>query len=99
MELTALLAQRRSTRRFDPARDVPEDLLRQVLAAPVAMPHGGNTYDWRGVVLRRRHRDPEQWRAVWAATFEQSYVDEAPVVIVWSVQPEWWAECYRKNLD
>lgn len=99
MELSALLAQRRSTRRFDPSRDVPDEVLERVLAAPVAMPHGGNTYDWRGVVLRRRARDAEQWEAVWAACSHQSYVDEAPVVVVWSVQPQWWAEQYRNNVD
>ena len=99
MELSTLLAQRRSTRQFDVDRDVPEETLEQVLAAPLAMPHGCNTYDWRAVVFRRRDRDPQQWPAVWAAMFEQSYVDEAPVVIVWSVQPEWWAEHYRSNLE
>lgn len=99
MELATLLSQRRSTRRFDSSREVPDDLLRRVLAAPVAMPHGGNTYDWRGVVLRRRDRDPEQWGKVWKATFLQDYVDEAPVVVVWSVQPGWWAERYRSNVD
>ena len=58
MEYSPLLAGRRSTRRFDTDRDVPDDVLERVLAAPLAMPHAGNTYDWRGVVLRRRDRDP-----------------------------------------
>lgn len=99
MELATLLARRRSTRRFDPERDVPGDVLGRVLRAPVAMPHGGNVYDWRGVVLRRRDRDPERWAAVWAATYHQGYVDEAPVVVVWSVQPDWWAQRYRSSVE
>ena len=99
MEFSALLAGRRSTRRFDTGRDVPDDVLARVLAAPLAMPHAGNTYDWRGVVLRRRERDPERWPAIHAALLGQSYVEEAAVVVAWAVQPGWWAERYRANVD
>lgn len=98
MEYAALLAGRRSTRRFDTGRDVPDDVLERILAAPLAMPHAGNTYDWRGVVLRRRDRDPETWPAVFSALLEQSYVEEAAVVVVWAVQPGWWAGRYRANV-
>jgi len=98
MEYTDLLAGRRSTRRFDTTRDVPDDVLEQVLAAPLAMPHAGNTYDWRGLVLRRRDRDPDRWSAVFSALLEQSYIDEAAVVVVWAVQPDWWAQRYRANV-
>ena len=98
MEYTELLAGRRSTRHFDTSREVPDELLERVLAAPLAMPHAGNTYDWRGVVLRRRDRDPDRWPAVFSALLEQSYVEEADVLIVYAVQPGWWAEQYRANV-
>jgi nitroreductase len=98
MNLSELLAGRRSTRHFDTDRDVADDVLERVLAAPLAMPHAGNTYDWRGVVLRRRDRDPATWPAVFSALMEQSYVAEAAAVIVWAVQPGWWAERYRANV-
>jgi nitroreductase len=93
-----LLAERRSTRRFDTGRDVPDDVLARVLAAPLAMPHAGNTYDWRGVVLRRRDRDPATWPAVFSALLEQRYVEEAAAVVVWAVQPDWWAQRYQDNI-
>lgn len=98
MELTELLAQRRSTRRFDTERDVPDDVLDRVLAAPLAMPHAGNTYDWRAVVLRRSERDPQRWPAVFEALMRQRYVEEAAVLIAWAVQPGWWTERYRQNV-
>ena len=98
MEYTALLAGRRSTRHFDTSREVPDELLERVLAAPLAMPHAGNTYDWRGIVLRRRDRDPDRWPAVFSALLEQSYVEEADLLIVYAVQPGWWAEQYRANV-
>ena len=99
MEYGDLLAGRRSTRRFDTGRDVPDDVLERVLAAPLAMPHAGNTYDWRGVVLRRRDRDPQTWPAVYSALLEQRYIEEAAVLIAYAVQPGWWAERYRANVD
>jgi nitroreductase len=98
MEYADLLAGRRSTRRFDTGRDVPDDVLERVLAAPLAMPHAGNTYDWRGVVLRRRDRDPQTWPAIYSALLEQSYIEEAAVIIAYAVQPGWWAERYRANV-
>jgi nitroreductase len=99
MEYADLLAGRRSTRRFDTERDVPDDVLERVLAAPLAMPHAGNTYDWRGVVLRRRDRDPQRWPAIYSALLEQHYIEEAAVLIAYAVQPGWWAERYRANVD
>jgi nitroreductase len=98
MEYTELLAGRRSTRHFDTSRAVPDALLERVLAAPLAMPHAGNTYDWRGIVLRRSDRDQQRWPAIYSALLEQSYVDEADVLIVYAVQPAWWAEQYRANV-
>lgn len=96
--LQDLLAARRSTRRFDPGRDVEPDVLEAVLRAPLAMPHAGNTYDWRGIVLDRRARDDEAWPAVFEALLSQSYVAEAPVVIVWAVQPVFWESNFRRNV-
>ena len=98
MEYAELLAGRKSTRRFDPSRDIPDALLERVLAAPLAMPHAGNTYDWRGIILRRRDRDPDRWPAVFSALLEQSYVEEAAVLVAYAVQPGWWAEQYRGNV-
>lgn len=95
MEFQALLDRRRSTRRFDATRDVPEDVLRAVLAAPLAMPHACNAYDWRAVVLRRRTRDPQRWPAIFEALYRQSYIEEAAVVMVWAVQPGWFASTHR----
>lgn len=99
MELAELLTTRRSTRRFDTDRTVPDDVLDRVLAAPLAMPHAGNTYDWRGIVLRRTQREPETWPAVFDALMRQSYVEEADVLIAWAVQPGWWADQYRGNVQ
>jgi hypothetical protein len=35
---------------------------------------------------------------VFAALLEQSYVEEAAVLVAYAVQPNWWAEKYRANV-
>jgi nitroreductase len=96
--LSDLLDNRRSTRRFDPDREIPAELLERVLQAPLGMPHAGNTYDWRAIVLPRRTRRADTWPKLYEALFSQRYVDEAAVVVVWAVQPAWWAANYRRNI-
>src|SRR5207249_5802684 len=98
MDFGELLAGRRSTRHFDTGRDVDDDVLARVLAAPLAMPHAGNTYDWRGVVLRRRDRDPAMWPAVYSALLEQSYVEEAAAGVGWAGEPGGGAGRYRASV-
>ena len=98
MELADILRARRTVRRYTD-EDIPEDLLRRVLGAAVAMPHSGNTYDWRAIVLRRPRRTHPRWDEIFDALLRQEYVAEAPILVVWTVQPGWWLEHYRANLD
>jgi nitroreductase len=72
------IARRRATRRFDPARPVPDDVLKQVLHLATLAPSGFNLQPWRFLVVRSarnrlRLRD---------AAFRQPKVAEAPVVVV-----------------
>jgi nitroreductase len=98
MEFSQVLGARRSVRRFTD-EDVPDEVLRRVLAAGLAMPHAGNTYDWRAIALRRPARTHPRWPGVFEALLRQDYLAEAPVLVVWAVQPQWWAERYRGNLE
>lgn len=98
MQVQDALRARRTVRSFADA-DVPDDLLREVLGAALAMPHAGNTYDWRALVLRRPRLTHPRWAEIYAAVLHQDYLAEAPVLVVWAVQPEWWAEHYRANVQ
>lgn len=98
MELADVLNKRRTVRRFTD-QDVPGEVLRQVLAAGLAMPHAGNTYDWRALVLRQAALTHPRWDEVFEALLRQDYLAEAPVLVVWAVQPQWWVEHYPGNLD
>lgn len=97
MEFTDVLAGRYTTRAFTDAA-VTDEQLRRVLGAGLAMPHAGNTYDWRVIVLRREQRHP-RWAAIHAAMLNQDYLAEAPVVAVFVVQPQWWAARYKGNVE
>lgn len=97
MEVLDALRARRTVRSFTDA-DVPDDLLTTVLGAALAMPHAGNTYDWRALVLRRPVRDHPRWDDIYQAVHRQDYLAEAPVLVVWAVQPQWWADNYRANV-
>jgi nitroreductase len=98
MHVSEALRARRTVRRFADT-DVPEHLLHQVLSAALAMPHAGNTYDWRALVLRHPSRTHPRWAEIYGAVLNQDYLAEAPVLVVYVVQPQWWADHYRVNVQ
>jgi nitroreductase len=75
--LSDAIRERRSTPHFSP-EEIPAAELQNILDAALAAPSGYNTQPWRFIVVR----DREQRRQLREASFNQSKVEEAPVVIV-----------------
>jgi nitroreductase len=75
--LSKAIRERRSTPHFSPA-EIPKADLEKILDAGLAAPSGYNTQPWRFIVVSER----EQRRQLRQASFNQSKVEEAPVVIV-----------------
>ena len=72
------IARRRSTRRFDPGRPLPVDLLRRILRLATLAPSGFNLQPWRFLVVRSdRNR-----RRLRACADGRAEVTEAPVVVI-----------------
>ncbi|MDR3637378.1 MAG: nitroreductase family protein [Isosphaeraceae bacterium] len=72
------IAHRRATRRFDPARPVPDGALEQVLHLATLAPSGFNLQPWRFLVVRTdRNR-----QKLYECAFRQPKVAEAPVVVI-----------------
>jgi nitroreductase len=72
------IVRRRATRHFDPARPVPDDLLKMILHLATLAPSGFNLQPWRFLVVRsRRNRDRLK-----ACAYNQAKVGEAPVVVI-----------------
>jgi nitroreductase len=82
MELSDVLARRRSVRHFNPRLNVSDEDVRALLLAAISAPSAGNIQPWRFTVLRT-----ESARERLAGALGQRWATAAPVVIVVSVDP------------
>jgi nitroreductase len=88
MDFSEILERRRAINFFDPSRDVPEDLLRTVLAEAAMAPSSFNLQPWKVKILR----DPERKAALRAIAFDQPKITEAPVVLIVLGDRDGWKE-------
>lgn len=77
MDVFEAIRARRSVRRYlsDP---VPDEVLEELLSAAILAPSAGNAQPWRFIVVR----DLKLREDLVAAAYGQSFLAEAPVVIV-----------------
>ncbi len=78
MDVFEAIEKRRSVRSFEPNRDVPEELVEEILRCGCQAPSAGNVQPWRFIVVR----DEGLKQALAAAAQGQDFVAQAPVVIV-----------------
>ena len=72
------IARRRATRRFDPDRPLPDDLLERLLHLATHAPSGFNLQPWRFLVVR----EGANRQKLRACAFNQPKITEAPVVVI-----------------
>ena len=77
MDVFTAISQRSSVRAYK-ATDVEEDKLKKVLEAARLSPSASNRQDWKFIIVRNK----ETRRKLAKAAFGQSFIGEAPVVIV-----------------
>ena len=77
MDVFAAISQRSSIRAYRPA-DVEDDKLKKILEAARLSPSASNRQEWKFIVVRNKKTKNELARAA----FGQSFIGEAPVVIV-----------------
>ena len=77
MEFYEVIKTRRSVRSYK-ADPVPEESLRRVLDAARMAPSGSNRQPWRFIVVK----SPEKKRQVAQACGGQTWINQAPVVVV-----------------
>ncbi len=77
MDVATAISQRRSIRSYR-EMDVEEDKLKKVLEAARFSPSASNRQEWKFIVIR----DKETKRRLAKAAFNQSFIAEAPVVLV-----------------
>ncbi len=72
------IAGRRTARRFDPARPLPDDTLAALIRLATTAPSAFNLQPWRFVVVR----DPRNRRKLRGCTFGEARITEAPAVVI-----------------
>jgi len=77
LEFYEVIRTRRSVRAYKPD-PIPEDVLRRVLEAARIAPSGSNRQPWRFIIVR----DEDTKRRLVPACHNQSWIADAPVVIV-----------------
>ena len=77
MDVFECIVTRRSVRSYE-KKDVPNELIGQMLEAAVRAPSSGNLQPWEFIIVK----DIEIKKELYSAALEQRYVREAPVVIV-----------------
>jgi len=77
MDVFTAISQRSSVRAYK-GIDVEEEKLKRILEAARLSPSASNRQDWRFIVVR----DKETKKKLAKAAFGQSFIGEAPVVIV-----------------
>lgn len=78
MEFQDVMRARRSVNFFDPDRDVPAPLLRELLTTAARSPSGFNLQPWKVAELR----DPAQKAKLRPLAWDQPKITEAPVVLM-----------------
>jgi nitroreductase len=82
---------RRSVRQFDAGRDVPQQMVKQILRAALRAPSAGNRQPWHFIVVR----DPQVKDELSVAAYGQLFVAQAPVVFAVCADPERSASRYH----
>jgi nitroreductase len=77
MDVSAAISQRSSVRAYK-TTDVEEDKLKRVLEAARLSPSASNRQEWKFIVIRNK----DARKKLAKAAFGQSFIEEAPVVIV-----------------
>lgn len=78
MDVLEAIKGRRSVRAFDSGKDVSEKTVEGLIDAGRWTPSAGNIQPWEFIVVR----EPEIKKRLAEAAFNQSFIEEAPVVIV-----------------
>lgn len=96
MEVFECIVSRQSIRDYE-KKDVPNQLIGQIIEAGIHAPSTGNMQPWEFIVVK----DEKTKKELSSAALDQRFVEEAPVVIVVCADPEKSADRYGdrgKNL-
>lgn len=83
MDAIKAIKERRAINFFDPERDVPDDLLGEIIKTANLAPSSFNLQPWHLIILR----DPQKKKILRRCAMNQPKVEEAPVVLIIVADP------------
>jgi nitroreductase len=86
MEFRDVIHGRRAVNFFDPHKNVPDDLLKQVVEMAALAPSSSNLQPWSLMVLK----DPEEKMRLRKLAWNQLKVSEAPVILIVLADMDGW---------
>jgi len=92
MEFFDVVRERRSIRAFK-KKEIEEDKIRKILEALNRAPSAGNRQAYEVILIK----DNEKKKALAKATYGQDFITEAPIVLVFCVNPQRSATRYGKR--
>lgn len=92
MDFFEVIRKRRSIRAFQD-QPVPEEMVQKILETIQAAPSAGNRQAYEVVVVR----DPARRQALAAAAWQQNFIAQAPVVLVFCTNPGHNVDRYRER--
>ena len=83
MDVITAIEQRRSINFFDTTRNVPDELIRQILEFATLSPSSFNLQPWKVIIVN----EPQKKKILRECAFNQPKVEEAPVVLIIIADP------------
>ncbi len=87
MNFKKLMEERRSINFFDPDKDVPQDLIREIVALAAKTPSGFNLQPWSLMILRDQNKKERLKAHAW----KQEKITDAPVTMIVLADMEGWS--------
>ncbi|MAE61089.1 MAG: reductase DrgA [Planctomycetaceae bacterium] len=88
MDTFEAICQRRSVKQFDPSHEMTDAEIRKLLDAAIQSPTSFNCQHWRFVVVK----DAAMRAEIQAASFNQTHVTEASLLVVLAADLKAWAK-------
>ncbi|MGB5991095.1 MAG: nitroreductase family protein [Desulfobacterales bacterium] len=91
MDFYDVITKRRAVNFFDPDKDVPDEILKQIIETAAKAPSSFNLQPWSLIILR----DLEEKKRLQELAWNQPKVSEAPITLIVLADRDGWKEGHR----
>ena len=91
MDFYDVITKRRSVNFFDPDKDVPDEIIKQIIETAAKAPSSFNLQPWSLIILK----DLEEKKRLQELAWNQPKVSEAPITLIVLADRDGWKEGHR----